>query len=152
MFREPDLASRHSAADVVRIARSWAGTPYHHQASCRGAGADCLGLVRGVWRELYRGEPEPLCPYSRDWSATGEETLLEAARRHLVEIDPKIASMGDVVVFRYRAGLPAKHCGILTNEAHFVHAVEGAPVCEVPFANWWRRRVAGTFRFPGVSV
>ena len=33
---------RHSADDVVRMARAWIGTPYHHQASTRGVGADCL--------------------------------------------------------------------------------------------------------------
>ena len=28
----------------------WIGTPYRHQASLKGVGCDCLGLVRGVWR------------------------------------------------------------------------------------------------------
>ena len=44
-------------ARIVATARSWLGTPYHHQASLRGVGCDCLGLVRGVWRELYGDEP-----------------------------------------------------------------------------------------------
>ena len=45
-------------ACIVREARTWLGTPYLHQASVRGAGCDCLGLVRGVWRALYGREPE----------------------------------------------------------------------------------------------
>jgi hypothetical protein len=40
--REPQAMS-----PAVEIARGWIGTPYLHQASRRGAGADCLGLVRG---------------------------------------------------------------------------------------------------------
>ena len=36
---------------IVDLARGWIGTPYLHQASCRGIGCDCLGLVRGVWRD-----------------------------------------------------------------------------------------------------
>ena len=44
-------------ARIVMIARTWAGTPYHHQASTKGVGTDCLGLVRGVYREIYRAEP-----------------------------------------------------------------------------------------------
>ena len=40
------------ADEIVARARAWIGTPYRHRASCRGAGADCLGLVRGVWREV----------------------------------------------------------------------------------------------------
>lgn len=33
---------------AVLVARTWIGTPYVHQGSAQGAGADCLGLVRGV--------------------------------------------------------------------------------------------------------
>ena len=60
------------------------GTPYRHQASVLGAGADCLGLVRGVWRGVIGEEPERAPGYTPDWAeALGEETLLDAARRHL---------------------------------------------------------------------
>ena len=45
---------------VVAIARDWIGTPYRNQASMKGAGADCLGLIRGVWRALYGQEPQAL--------------------------------------------------------------------------------------------
>ncbi|HXF53617.1 MAG TPA: NlpC/P60 family protein [Hyphomicrobiaceae bacterium] len=137
---------------IVAAARGWLGTPYHHQASRRGVGADCLGLVRGVWRELYGEEPETPPPYTRDWSeASGEETLLAAARRHLLAIDPKSAAAGDVIVFRLRAGLAAKHAAIRTGEATFIHAMEGAPVAEAALTPWWRRRIAGAFRFPGLG-
>ena len=63
----------------------WVGTPYRHQASCRGAGTDCLGLLRGVWRELYGAEPEAAPAYSADWSEPqGQEALWAAAERHLI--------------------------------------------------------------------
>ena len=42
---------------VISVARSWLGTPYHDQASLRGVGCDCLGLARGVWREVVGPEP-----------------------------------------------------------------------------------------------
>lgn len=139
---------------VIALARAWIGTPYHHQASTLHAGVDCVGLVRGVYRSLYGCEAEALPGYSRDWAeATGRESLLDAARRHLVEIDPTDARMGDILVFRYRARLVAKHAGIVSTVADavtLIHAIEGAPVSEVPLSNWWRRRVAGAFSFPGV--
>lgn len=139
---------------VVALARAWLGTPYHHQASTLRAGVDCIGLVRGVYRSLYGCEAEALPGYSRDWAeATGDEPLLAAARRHLVEVDPTEARMGDVLIFRYRARLVAKHAGIVStvaDAATLIHAIEGAPVSEVPLSNWWRRRVAGAFSFPGV--
>ena len=47
---------------VVKAARAWLGTPYRHQASTLGAGCDCLGLLRGVWRALYGDEPVAVPP------------------------------------------------------------------------------------------
>lgn len=137
---------------VVRIARSWIGTPYHHQASLIGCGTDCLGLVRGIWRELYGTEPATLPPYTRDWAeATGRETLLDAARRHLVEVENEIAQPGDVLVFRLRESLPAKHVAILATGTTMIHAMEGVSVAEVAFAPWWRRHLAGVFSFPEIE-
>lgn len=73
-----------SRPDVVAAARGWIGTPYVHQASAKGAGTDCLGLLRGVWREVQGAEPETVPAYTRDWSEpSGEEALWAAARRHL---------------------------------------------------------------------
>ena len=81
--------------DIVLLARAWLGTPYHHQASCRGAGTDCIGLIRGIYRELYGREAQALPAYTRDWAeAAGQETLLDAARRHLVEIAPSRSRAG----------------------------------------------------------
>ena len=141
-----DIAERAAA-----IARAWIGTPYRHQASVRGVGCDCLGLVRGVWRMLYDA-PEPSIPaYSPFWGeVSGRETLLEAAARHLV---PSVREgawprAGDVLVFRMRAASPAKHCAIAEGPERFIHAYEGTAVVSSPLSEPWRRRVAGLFRFP----
>lgn len=137
---------------VVSAARSWIGTPYHHQASLKGVGCDCLGLLRGVWREVVGPEPEAPPAYRADWAeAGGRETLLQAAARHLVPAAPETAGAGDVLVFRWRDHLPAKHCAILTGADSMVHAHDGARVTEVAVAPWWSRRIAGAFRFPGVT-
>ena len=58
---------------IVAAARGWIGTPYVHQASVKGAGTDCLGLVRGIWRELYGPEPEALPAYTPDWGEAGAQ-------------------------------------------------------------------------------
>jgi NlpC/P60 family putative phage cell wall peptidase len=137
---------------IVDFARSWRGTPYHHQASMRGVGTDCLGLVRGVWRDLYGSEAEAPPPYSPDWAeASGEETLLEAATRHLLRLDdPRAAKPGDVLLFRWRAITPSKHVGILVDANSVIHATAGLPVAEFELTPWWRRRIAAAFAFPGV--
>lgn len=137
-------------ARVIDEARAWIGTPYRHQASLRGVGCDCLGLLRGVWRAIYGAEPEAVPAYAADWAeASGDERLAAAARRHLVEIDPVEAAPGDVLLFRWRPHLPAKHAAILTAPDRMIHAYEGAAVAEVGFVPFWRRRVGFAFRFPG---
>ena len=136
-------------ADIVAAARSWLGTPYHHQAAVKGVGCDCLGLVRGVYEELYGRSAETPPPYSRDWAeASATETMIEAARRHLTPIGLDEAGQGDIVIFRLRPGAMAKHAAILTGEGRMIHAMEGAPACEVHISCWWRRRMATAFRFP----
>lgn len=142
----------HDGARVVALARRWIGTPYHHQASVHGVGTDCLGLVRGLMRDLYGFEPEAPPPYSRDWAEQdNSEPLLAAASRHLSEIDDlRAARPGDLLAFRWRSSLPAKHLGIMAAPLSFVHAAEGAVVSEIPFAPWWRRRLVAVFRFPAV--
>src|SRR5471030_1040572 len=105
-FRQPPRPAE-SGGEIVRIARSWIGTPYLHQASVKGAGCDCLGLLRGVWRELRGEEPEDLPPYSPDWAeARGEETLYSALKRHLTEIDHATIAPGDVALFRMAPRVP----------------------------------------------
>jgi NlpC/P60 family putative phage cell wall peptidase len=106
-----------------------------HQASLKGVGCDCLGLLRGVWRALYDMEPEPLPAYAADWAeANGEERLAAAARRHLIEIDSSEAASGDVLLFRWRPHLPAKHAAIVSGDDRMIHAYDGAAVAEVYFA------------------
>ncbi len=135
--------------EIVGAARGWIGTPYRHQASTKGVGADCLGLLRGVWRELLDDEPEPMPPYTPDWAeALGREQLLEAARRHLMEISIGEAQAGDVLLFRMGLGHPAKHCAIVSEPSRIIHSYWGRTVCETRLVPWWQRRIAAAFAFP----
>lgn len=144
---------------IVALARGWIGTPYRHQASLRGVGCDCLGLLRGVWREALGPEPEAAPPYSASWAESaraGSDPLAEAARRHLAPVDGPPRA-GDVLLFRFRAHLPARHCAIAASAdtgAHagtMIHAHDGAAVTEVALTGWWLRHLAHVFRFPTVA-
>lgn len=139
-------------ARVVAAARGWIGTPYRHQASLRGAGTDCLGLLRGVWREVLGAEPERPPAYSMDWSEPARiEALWQAAERHL---RPKLVcdeAPGDVLLFRMRDGAVAKHLGIAGHTgagASFIHAYSNHAVVESPLSAPWRRRIVARFTFP----
>ncbi|MGV8929601.1 MAG: NlpC/P60 family protein [Brevundimonas sp.] len=138
---------------VVTAARGWLGTPYRHQASVKGEGTDCLGLLRGVWREVVGREPEAVPAYRPDWAEVGgEETLLAAARRWLVEIPTARAEVGDVLLFRMVPGCAVKHCAILSDvgraEPRMIHAYWGRAVVESWMGSWWRKRLAAAFTWP----
>lgn len=138
--------------DVVAEARRWIGTPYRHQASVRGGGCDCLGLLRGVWR-VVEGEAEPpVPPYSADWDEVArDDVLLRAAQAYLDEVPIGNLTQGDVILFRMRRGAVAKHVGIYAGQGAFVHAYSGHGVVENSLSDPWRRRIAAVFRFPEKS-
>jgi NlpC/P60 family putative phage cell wall peptidase len=146
------FATRHSpfAGDIVAIARSWIGTPYVHQAGLKHVGCDCLGLLRGIWRELYGEEPEETPPYSLDWAeATGAETLYRALKRHVREVVPKDIATGDIALFRMTSRAPAKHCGIVSARdgvSTLIHARQNKRVSEEPLSAFWRSKLAFAFR------
>lgn len=142
-----------AGAPVVAAARSWIGTPYLHGASLKGGGADCLGLVRGVWRAIHGREPERPPAYAPDWSEpSGEEALWRAMARHMREAAPDAAESGDILLFRLRRGGPAKHLGILAADpagaATVIHAYSGHGVVESALCDAWRRRLVAAFRMP----
>lgn len=138
--------------DIVDAARLWLGTPYVHQQSTRGAGCDCLGLLRGVWRALYTFEPEPVPAYSMDWSEPqGDEALWCAALRHLAVKRLDDPAEGDVLLFRMRDGAVAKHVGLQARigaQASFIHAYSGHGVVESALSVPWQRRIVARFEFP----
>ncbi|MEM6385777.1 MAG: NlpC/P60 family protein [Pseudomonadota bacterium] len=135
-------------ADVVEEARRWLGTPYLHQAATRGAGCDCLGLLRGVWRAVQGGDP-PVPPYTPDWDeVAGDDLLLKAARDFLLEKSKAPLAIGDVILFRMRHGAVAKHLGIYSGTDSFIHSYSGHGVVESRLSAPWQRRVAATFQFP----
>ena len=137
---------------IVSEARSWIGTPYVHQASTKAAGADCLGLLRGVWRAVLGPEPETAPAYSRDWSEPqGDERLWAAALRHLELKGLDDEQPGDVLLFRMRSASVAKHLGIAGSVgaySSFIHAYSDHGVLESPLSLPWRRRVVARFKFP----
>jgi NlpC/P60 family putative phage cell wall peptidase len=147
----------YSAADalgqaLVERARAWIGTPYQHQASCRGAGTDCLGLIRGLWREAYGEEPEAVPAYSADWADTeGAGMLVAAAARHLEPVPLGAFVAGDVALMRLQDGGAVRHVGVLAErDGHpsFIHAYSGHGVVESVLTPAWARRVVAAFRFP----
>lgn len=146
-------SEREQGAAIVEAARDWIGTPYRHQASCKGVGADCLGLIRGLWRELRGPEPVRAPAYTADWSeASGEEILLAGVARYLTPVSVNDARPGSILVFRMIDFGPAKHLAILSegtrDRGKIIHAYSGHRVCESSLGRGWARRIVAAAVFP----
>ena len=140
---------------IVDTARKWLGTPYVHQASTKHHGCDCLGLVRGIWREIIGDEPRSIPNYSADWGEVGGREYLKQAVEEFFNCSPKPSAnapllLGDLILFRWHETAIIKHLGIVTAENRFIHAYEKSGVIESPLVHDWRKRIAGIYCFPGI--
>lgn len=134
---------------AVQIARTWLGTPYHHQACLKGVGVDCLGLMRGIYEEMYGVKsPEPI-NYSPDWGdADGNEAMLDAARAYLEPVPIDQLSAGYVVLIRWQKHRVAKHSMIMTSPTTAIHAYNRSPVAEIELHRWWFEKISYAFTWP----
>ncbi len=138
-------------AAIVAEALSWLGTPYQHQMSTKGAGCDCLGLVRGIWRAFYGSEPATIPPYTPDWAEmSGDEALKNAADEFLKPIAISKACPADILLFRMQAGVPAKHIAIVLGDDLIIHAYWGRAVTKSFLAPFWKTRRAYAYSFPDI--
>lgn len=136
---------------VVAAARVFLGTPYRHQASTIGAGCDCLGLLRGVWRTLYGAEPEAMPAYRADMRDPLHAGALRRAAERLLLGETGPLAAGQVVLFRLGGIAEPKHCGIMVSADRFIHAQERLGVVEANLTEAWARRIAGRFVFPDIK-
>ena len=133
---------------MVAAARAFLGTPYRHQASVIGAGCDCLGLLRGVWRALHGDEPMAMPAYRADMrDPLNAGALRLAAEQFLLPEDGAMAA-GQVLLFQLNGAVDPKHCGILVAPERFIHAQERLGVVEANLTEGWSSRISGRFRFP----
>jgi len=134
--------------DPVALAEAWLGTAYRHRASLCGSGADCLGLIRGIWRGRYGVDAEMPPPYSPSWAESGAgEPLHDALMRHL--IPAQTSADGQILLFRLAPRARAKHLGIQCDSGRgFIHACPRAGVIRAPLSAPWARRIVARFNFP----
>lgn len=134
---------------AVELARTWIGTPYHHQACLKGIGVDCVGLIRGVYDEMYGISPPELINYSADWGDTnGNEDMVKAAIKYLEPVPLSTLGAGHVVLLRWREHRVAKHSMIMTSSTTAIHAYNRSPVAEINLHRWWLNKIVYAFTWP----
>jgi NlpC/P60 family putative phage cell wall peptidase len=156
------LGGEITRAIVIELAKDWIGTPYLHGQSRFRYGSDCLGLVMGVWRDLYgcqyRGQ---IPPYRANWREIDPDLdILGLMSKAMIRLDnPLDAKAGDVVLFSLKEGLPPKHMGILSNDkkpwgadGRLIHAYWGQGVLESSLRPFWEGRAKAAFSFPPLET
>ena len=135
----------------MQLALEWKGTPYLHQAGVKGVAADCIGFIRGVRAELVGHDVDYRPDYSPAWGEVDrDELLLNAAHKYFVPVDYPKWKPGDLLVFRVKFAKSAKHCAIAIDDRTMLHAVSERAVIETGIGAW-SSRIAGVFKFPGVT-
>ncbi len=140
-------------SDVVRVAREWIGTRWQHQASVKGVGTDCIGLIGGVALELgiegaeqWKLDPSLHC-YGRE---PDPRMLLAAVVGYLDQVDRADMAPGDVLLLRFNS--EPQHFAILSGETTIIHAyAQARKVVENRIDDVWRKRILRVYAFRGLD-
>jgi NlpC/P60 family putative phage cell wall peptidase len=142
------------APDIVSAARGWLGTPHHDQASVKGVGCDCAGLVAGVARECGLAElGRDLIDAMHSYNPTKiDEALLKIGLgRHMdriTDIEP-----GAVLLWKVGRPLKAQHLAIASHNGRMIHCWGKGPnkVIEVPVGVGRLELLDSVWRFRGLA-
>lgn len=128
---------------IVKEAREWVGTPWHHNQCCKGIGVDCARLYQGILSNVL-GIKIEIENYPRH--STGDN-LLKQVRSFpfLLELtDASKYQEGDLLVFFI--GAYPRHIGVATKEG-MIHAdLTKGMVTEIPVLGHWQSRLCAAFR------
>lgn len=137
------------AKEIIQEAKEWVGTPYQHQASLKGIGCDCLGLVRGIASDLgylppnlNKTDPETIGygnqPYGK---------LVPLFVKYCQEIPLNALSEGHILIFKIKR--EPQHCAIFIGNNTIIHALITVPcVVEHEMDIDWLSKITNVFRFP----
>lgn len=100
-------------------AKTWIGTPYHHQAQIKGVGVDCATLLTGVYHAIGAVPKIELGEYSVDWHMhRSDEKYLGWIEKFGKQTDAPKA--GDIALFKF--GRVVSHGGIIVDDGIIIHA------------------------------
>lgn len=138
---------------IVSTARTWLGTPFHHQARLKGKGCDCLGLIVGVVDELGLTDTNGMKLAAYDEITYPKEPdgiyLIEKLTGLLTEVPIADARAGDLALFKVREN--PQHLAILTDYEGALGMIHSfAPsrrVVEHRLDDDWNGRLLKVFRW-----
>lgn len=145
---------------IIAEARSWVGTPYHHQAVVKRVGVDCVGLILGVGMAVGLMPADTMVRFSQaglgGYSRTPNPNRMRKGMELFLQPLPLSAgadpSPGMIGWFEWRQELPM-HLGIVAEfegRLTMIHAFSIARRCvENTLDEEWRSRVNSWWAFKG---
>lgn len=134
---------------IITQARTWLGTPFHHQGRLKGIGCDCLGMIIGIADELQLTHDDVLLSsldhtsYSHTPNTAALLTAMEAYLQEVTDIQP-----GDIALMQIQNN--PQHLGIITDypggKLGIIHALSGQGVVEHILSDNWKRRIYRLYR------
>ena len=137
--------------EVVEEARTWIDTPFKDQGYMKGLGVDCIGLIKGLARDLNLCKKDIVhmadftMPYGK---MPNRSIILPALNRHLVPIGRDELDIADIIL--YLGKHEPQHLAIKT-DLGIIHSYQpfGA-VKEHGMTGEWGNpsRMLAMYRFP----
>ena len=143
-------------SDIIKAARGWIGTPFHHQGRVKGQGCDCIGLVVGVVKELELKNKEQ-DKFLHEFDMAGYPKLPDGKilKQELSKClkEENSYDVGDVLLIEFD-GMP-QHVGIVSDYKDGVGIIhcyaQSKKVIEHSLDDWWKKRVTASFSFYGLE-
>jgi NlpC/P60 family putative phage cell wall peptidase len=140
---------------IVREAREWIGTRYHHGASLKGTGTDCIGLIVGVAAVCGIAEASEF-KRAEQFKAYGRQPdpvmLLRGCALWLDPVSVSQATLGDILLFKFNK--EPQHFGLISgcDPRYVIHAyAQARRVVENRLDSVWMSRVMRAFSFRGIE-
>ena len=133
-------------AQIVTEARSYIGTPYHHQGRLKGIGVDCAGVVVGI-NKTFGLTSHDVKGYSQQpHHGLLQQSLCDAGftKMRLDQLET-----GDCMLMRF--GSEPQHLAVYTGEGTMVHSYSKVgKVVEHNLNDVWKQRITAVYQFPGL--
>lgn len=135
--------------NVVEIAKTYIGTPFHHLGRIKEVGIDCIGVILGVAEELKISLIIP--PEAKKYGRKSKHRpLLECMEEQFIWV--KKREVGSIVVswFNSKTKEPS-HLGIVTNVGLIHTNGNLGVVIEEHWSPLWTLRIVEYYKYPGVE-
>lgn len=140
-------------AQIVTTAREWLGTPYKHQASLKGVGCDCVGLIKGLSHELKLTEYDTLGASDQKYNNYSQMPdsafMREALGRWLTPIRIQDVQDGDVLFLAWVKD--PQHLALKTDIGILHSYLQARKVVEHALDAAWAAKIIAAYRFPFVQ-